>query len=559
MTEMNKFAKYILLYMSIIIFLIISFSYSANAQQQQVAPISGAAQEEKILVGESKVIRMPFPGGQFVISDPKVATFHIEAGKDGVVVGRAPGTAVLTIFDTSGTRRMEVRIVVLTKNLQEYMAQIKNLVGDIEGITYRIVGNDIVIDGEVFKDADLERVKQVVGSNPQIINLVKLSPLTQQVMAQKIEKAIGIPGVTAKPVKDKILLEGVVYSKESRERAIKVAKTYADNIVDAIEIRQTPIATRDLADKVEKAINIPTVKVKMISDKLLLEGTVYSKEDQDRAVKIAKAYSENVVDVLQVRPVERTAVEAKTVQISVQVIEIHKDAFRELGVKWSGSINPETGLSAEAKFGPGQSGGIVGTIVGTIKDLLPSIKFLDQTGKARILYNPTLVVKSGSKANLLVGGEVPVPVVQSVGGVGGVSIEYKEYGVKMNVEPVVDTKNNVDIKLVLEISNIAGVGAQGMPVFTKSTINTNVFVGTGESIVLGGLISQRDREGVQKVPGLGSIPILGELFKSREFQKNQTELVVFMTPTVFGRGSEAGEELKGKVEKSFKEYDEKKR
>jgi pilus assembly protein CpaC len=177
---------------------------------------------------------------------------------------------------------------------------------------------------------------------------------------------------------------------------------------------------------------------------------------------------------------------------------------------------------------------------------------MTSTGKARVLAQPTLITKSGQKAELFVGGEIPIPVAQ---GGGGISIEYKEYGVKLQFEPKVDTQDNIDTAIFVEMSSLGGPVAGGAPGLITNRVNTSAFVQTGESITLGGLIQAADAENVDKVPGLGNIPVLGNLFKSKQFIRNQTEMVVFATPRIV-TAAEAGAGLKDKVTGDFEEFEE---
>jgi pilus assembly protein CpaC len=234
----------------------------------------------------------------------------------------------------------------------------------------------------------------------------------------------------------------------------------------------------------------------------------------------------------------------KTVQMDVTIMEVDKSMMRSLGVKWANSVNPTSSLPFE--------GTNVGPISGVINNLLPSINMMTSTGKARVLAQPTLIAKSGQKAQLFVGGELPIPVAQ---GGGAVSIEYKEYGVKLEFEPKVDTQDNIDTAIFVEMSSLGGPVAGGAPGLISNRVNTSVFVKTGESITLGGLVQASDAQNVDKVPGLGNIPVLGNLFKSKQFIRNQTEMLVFATPRVV-TAADAGTGLNDKVKGDFEEFDE---
>jgi pilus assembly protein CpaC len=127
--------------------------------------------------------------------------------------------------------------------------------------------------------------------------------------------------------------------------------------------------------------------------------------------------------------------------------------------------------------------------------------------------------------------------------------------VKLQFEPKVDTQDNIDTAIFVEMSTLGGPVAGGAPGLITNRVNTSVFVSTGESITLGGLVQASDAENVDKVPGLGNIPVLGNLFKSKQFIRNQTEMLVFATPRVV-TAAEAGAGLKDKVTGDFEEFDE---
>jgi pilus assembly protein CpaC len=135
--------------------------------------------------------------------------------------------------------------------------------------------------------------------------------------------------------------------------------------------------------------------------------------------------------------------------------------------------------------------------------------------------------------------------------------EYKEYGIRLNIEPVVDKTNNIATLIEVENSRLAGF-VEGLPNFTTSRVNTSINVKSGQMIVLSGLVSSENSKGVDKIPGLGDIPIIGELFKSRSFRDAKTELVIFVTPEVIEPGDEKSksiaEEMKQKYQDAASEF-----
>jgi pilus assembly protein CpaC len=160
-----------------------------------------------------------------------------------------------------------------------------------------------------------------------------------------------------------------------------------------------------------------------------------------------------------------------------------------------------------------------------------------QNGQAYILANPRLVTRSGGTATFLAGGEVPIPVSA---GFGAVSVTYKNYGVKLKIQPDVDHQGNILATVDTAISQInPALTVQGYPAFLTRKTDSVVNVHSGQTIVLSGLIHATGANSINKLPWLGDIPILGTLFRDTQFQHNQSELVIFVTPEVINPNSPA--------------------
>jgi pilus assembly protein CpaC len=169
---------------------------------------------------------------------------------------------------------------------------------------------------------------------------------------------------------------------------------------------------------------------------------------------------------------------------------------------------------------------------------------LEEEGLSKILARPTLVARSGESANFLVGGEVPIPVVQSGAVAGAISVEYHEFGVGLSFTPTVLSPDRIHITVNPEVSRADftfGTEVNGtlVPGFATRRASTSVELADGQSFMIAGLLNEEIREIVGKYPLLGSVPILGSLFRSTQFIKEETELVIIVTPTLvkpLGRG-----------------------
>jgi pilus assembly protein CpaC len=247
-------------------------------------------------------------------------------------------------------------------------------------------------------------------------------------------------------------------------------------------------------------------------------------------------------------------------------MEFDKKAMNEIGIKWDTMIDgPSGGLVHDWRSNPFYritSGGFAGTYptgsdglpmqvpgtasyFGITTSIASKINLMMQTGNAWELATPQLAARSGGVADFLVGGEVPIPINQAL---GETTVEYKQYGIKLHIEPLVNSQGDIATNLETEISRIdPSVNVQGYPGFITRRASAEVNVHEGQTIVISGLVDATASKTFDKMPGLGQIPVLGALFRSRNFQANRTDLVIFVTPVVVDADSPSNRAL---IEKS---------
>jgi pilus assembly protein CpaC len=270
-----------------------------------------------------------------------------------------------------------------------------------------------------------------------------------------------------------------------------------------------------------------------------------------------------IPDPIQVPP----QIEAKsTILIRAKLIEVKKSALRDIGIDWADvAAGPIFGTLDEfvtnehfrvlpegveslpgLPLGLGTNNHYFG--MSTVVDSM--INLLVNNGDARMLAEPTLTCISGGQADFLVGGEVPIPVQSQD---GAMNVIFKQFGIILKVEPQANDTGLIRTKVGVEVSSVdKGIQVLGIPGFATRKTNTEMNVQTGETMVIAGLFSAEDAKTVVKVPGLGQIPILGELFKSRQFRRGESELVVLVTPQIIKVDDAA-------VQESARQYDELKR
>jgi pilus assembly protein CpaC len=295
--------------------------------------------------------------------------------------------------------------------------------------------------------------------------------------------------------------------------------------------------------------SIPKAKASIIGDKVIVEGDDLSDADLGRIELLTTRYPQIV------NFTNRLGFE-QMVMLDVKVVEFPVTELRELGLKWNATggfavgaiwspikrgdgsgydITLRTGQDNPAPISGGQ-GSTITPLSNNLKvlsllnmGLNATLSALAQEGKTTILAEPQLSARNGSKASFLAGGEYPY----SVSTINGPTIQFKPYGVKLDVQPRVDRNGNIRATVETEISSIDNsVSTASGPGLLTNKTSTEFNVRNGETIVLSGMLQRTNSNTVDKVPGLGDIPILGALFRSKRYQNKETELVFFVTPTV---------------------------
>ena len=281
-----------------------------------------------------------------------------------------------------------------------------------------------------------------------------------------------------------------------------------------------------------------------VGNRVILTGDVPDKAAKKQAKVIADAFTKDALNFIKVGISLK-----KMILMNVDFIEIDKGALTDVGIKWQSLMSFGVEVDAVSTFKGGDTKPLVGTYTVTGNYGL-NINLLQNNQRGRILAQPKLLCRSGEKAEFLAGGEIAIPIVTA----NTSNIEYKQYGLILNISPVIDNYDNIATTIEVENSNISDfVG--GIPNFQTSRVKTSINISNGQTIALSGLVSNTHSKSVDKVPGLGSIPILGELFKSRNFRRDESELVIFVTPQVITPEDPKNKKLIDNMQEKYKEED----
>lgn len=336
-----------------------------------------------------------------------------------------------------------------------------------------------------------------------------------------------------------IFLFGVLASSsEAQTNLVRVVKGKSTVLPYAEKVHTVSLADEDIAD----VVTVTSTELVVIGKEVGMTSLIVWGESRRHTVYDIK--------------VDRN-ISGQQVVLEVQVAEVNKSALGEFGmdflmVDWDPSVIGQgdkilgtyagqvTSPDPESRHLFAQDG-ITAVVkwLGEDRNLSAIIKALEQKGDLKLLANPKLLCLSGEEASFLVGGEMPIPIAQSVtpGAALSITIEWKEYGVKLNFVPTIVDTNLVNLKISPEVSsldptNMISFGGYDIPALRTRKADATVELNSEQAVVLGGLLATEEIKTMKRVPILGHIPILNFFFSRRETTKTETELLIIVSPRI---------------------------
>jgi pilus assembly protein CpaC len=282
---------------------------------------------------------------------------------------------------------------------------------------------------------------------------------------------------------------------------------------------------------IREMIGNSNITVRAVGDSLVLDGKVDDELVAQRAVQVATAFKPQVVNLLEVS-------KPRQIRVRTRIAEVDTEAIKNIGFQWFG---PDGQVQYAMQYIGG--GSIISGFIPTASEfgtpgttIEPNTVTMDvlldvliSKSYARLLSEPTLVTFSGKEASFLVGSEIPIveQLPQSF------TVEFKDVGVRVKIKPVADSENRINTTIHAEVSELSGTSISGLPVINTKSADTVLQVNDGQTIVIGGLLENNvTKDAFRKLPWLGDIPVLGALFRDKQFDQAKREVLFFMTPEV---------------------------
>ena len=411
-----------------------------------------------------------------------------------------------------------------------------------------------------------ERIVQISGAHRTAMVTVAIGK-SQDVRTDRsfVDVTVGDPNVAdVNPLTDHTLS---ILAKKIGTTRVSV---YSENkqLIGIFDVEVTYDLTR-LTNELRRRFPRSSLQASSVNGRIMLSGEVADATTLDQAVTIARQFGPEIINSVSVASPQQ-------VMLEVRFIELSRQAGRELGVQWNrfggnsitnigdrtpsgnlpispsggsgtfsqpgntnGGINTSSNPLSSAAVAAGVlSGGnpfgfMIGRMVADGVSTDVAINALEQKGIARSLAEPNLVALSGDTASFLAGGEYPIPVS---GSLGQVTVDYKKYGVGLAFTPTVLGRGLINLKIEPEVSQIDTThtvsvpGGISVPALIVRRASTTVELRDGQSFVIGGLLQNDNKNTIEQLPWLGTVPVLGTLFSSKSYQKNETDLAIIVTP-----------------------------
>jgi pilus assembly protein CpaC len=438
----------------------------------RVAPLPPGTQrpttEVKLSVGEGELITLPANAANVWTSNPGVADVYVASARQIHLYGKDFGEA--TVFATSASGEVIFATNVrVSQNLTSIDRMMKLAMPEAD-ITVTTVGQIAVLNGIVASPADSEQAQRLVTS--------LLNPGVDTSTAGAMLKIVVINRLrTATPLQVNLQV-----------RFAEVSRSFVKNV-------GVNLMTRDQTSGFQFGV----------SSGSRVPGTIGSVDTSTLPMLDASS---------------KFGFPAGTLSLPYDP-RLGDFVYPGTGTQFATGAKPD-GVNTVL--------GLAGHALGL--DILSAIDLGERIGQVTTLASPNLTALSGETATFLAGGEIPIPISQ---GLGAVSVEYKQYGISLAFTPTVMSDGRISIRVRPEVSQLSSAGAvtiggTTIPGLTTRRAETSVELGSGESFMIAGLLSNSHNNSIDKAPGLGDVPILGALFRSNAFQRNETELVIVITP-----------------------------
>ena len=409
---------------------------------------------------------------------------------------RKAGFSVMLIKNKQNKILKRITVDIKNTVIHRVAREVGALLTTLDGIEIKTLNNKIFIDGQIYLPKDMDRIQSVIQQySPHVVSLVSLSPDAQNNIARLIQKEIANPEITVRAIYNKFILEGYVNSEEEKKRIEFIAHLYTEYDIGEGE-----------------GVGTGAIKKKGIA---------------------------RVINRIEVREKKQPVEKKKLVRVTTHYVGLKKDYTKSFLFQWTPILKDE-GTQITYQQGLGS---LASTVTATINNLFPKLSWAKSFGFARVLHNTTIIMEEGEKGTISTNTQIPVVSFSN----GLPTTTKAEVQVRTVVTPTIEgaLKNTVSMQLQITVANPAGRDSSG-PIITNRNISTKLHVASGQSAVVGGLISSSFSRDFNRTPaGSGGTPLIN-LISGKGYNTDQSQFIVFITPEIKNSASAWAKRIKEK-------------
>jgi pilus assembly protein CpaC len=454
-------------------------------------------------------------------NDQLLRLIVVPTKREIIFKGLKPGRTTVLVRDNLGDIRLQYTVVITATGKSNTVSELRELIGDVEGLEIGIRGGKVFVGGEIVVPDDIGRVSQVLASYTDVLTLIELSPQTQRVIARKMSDELArnnLKDVTVRVVNKVFWLEGVVSNADKKKLAVTIARAYLPPKVESLSAASTRYAT---------------------------------------------ASTDAIIDFIAVNEKKEPQPAPKMIKVTSQFVELSKSYNKVFAFKWAPLMGED---NSQIQFGQTADGNLTGrgssgSLSATISNLFPKLNAAKSAGYARTIQSGMVIVRDGFDPGGRISKKTTIPFALGTGEFQKASSA--EVGLTMDVKPKILEQEKLELGIVLSVS-VQVASGNAAPVTTSNDINTNVVLKSKESAAIGGIVQNTsatdfDNTGNDPAPigGAGGVQGGGAggqspatplflLYRSKSYTTNKSQYVIFITPEIIESASAGSEEIRKK-------------
>lgn len=500
--------------------LLLVFSFHLAQAQDPSAQTSATAgsstvveKELEVAMGIDAIEKTDFNyNSKISIGNDQLLKLQLIPGKNEIIFkGLKPGRTTVLIRDNLGDIRLRYTVVITATGKSNTVSELRELIGDVEGLEIGIKGGKVFVGGEIVVPDDIGRVSQVLANYTDVLTLIELSPQTQRVIARKMSDELAknnLKDVTVRVVNKVYWLEGVVSNKDKKALAVTIAKAY-------------------LPPKIQN---------------LSANSNRYAAPNPD-----------DIIDFIAINEKKEPQPAPKMVKITSQFVELTKSYAKVFAFKWAPLMGQD---NSSISIGQTADGNVTtsssGTLSATISNLFPKLNAAKNAGYARVIQSGMVIVRDGFEQGGNIEKQTSIPF--AVGSGDFTKASEAKIGLNMNVKPKVLEQEKIELGISMSVN--VQVAGSNPPVVTSNSINTNLVLKSKESAAIGGVVQNQsgtnyDNLGDDPAPataqagGQVASPLF-RLFRSKNYAVTKNQYVIFVTPEIIESASAGSDDIRKK-------------